>query len=405
MAQRFVITGASGFIGSQLVPRLKALDCDLLLVGRDTKLLDQIFPDTLSCSYDEIAKRAQGFDALIHLAVLNNNVRASADQFIGVNVNFLSQVIASAKSANIQRFVNVTTFHAVDGSRSNYAHSKRLALQMLEKEEELSIVNVFLPVVYGDSFAGNFSLFNKAPVLIKPLLLTLLTAALPTLHVDRFSSFIAHKIKNAPSKVLLANPQEENPVFRSVKRAMDLLFCVAVITILGWFLLAVWLLVYTTSSGPGIFAQKRVGLNGKLFTCYKFRTMQRGTKQAGTHEVTSSSVTQVGSFLRKTKIDELPQVWNILRGEMSLVGPRPCMPSQNKLVRERKQLGVLSVLPGITGLSQINGVDMRSPEILAQMDARYIAQRGLFAELKIIALTMLGKGGGDCIDGDRRSSD
>jgi lipopolysaccharide/colanic/teichoic acid biosynthesis glycosyltransferase len=111
--------------------------------------------------------------------------------------------------------------------------------------------------------------------------------------------------------------------------------------------------------------------------------------------MTADAITGVGAFLRKTKIDELPQVWNILRGELSLVGPRPGLPVQTKLTDERQAHGVFSVLPGITGLAQINGVDMSDPERLARMDAHYIAQRGLLLDLKIILATFLGRGQGD----------
>ena len=123
--------------------------------------------------------------------------------------------------------------------------------------------------------------------------------------------------------------------------------------------------------------------------------MKTGTKQAGTHEMTADAITGIGKFLRKTKIDELPQVWNILRGELSLVGPRPGLPIQTKLTEERQAHDVFSVLPGITGLAQINGVDMSDPERLARIDAQYIAQRGLLTDLKIIVATFLGRGQGD----------
>lgn len=125
--------------------------------------------------------------------------------------------------------------------------------------------------------------------------------------------------------------------------------------------------------------------------------MKQGTAQAGTHEVSSAAVTKIGAFLRKTKIDELPQIWNIFRGELSLVGPRPCLPVQTELNEARHKLGVYEITPGITGLAQINGIDMSRPELLAQWDARYIAQQSLLLDLKIIIATFTGSGQGDLV--------
>ena len=173
------------------------------------------------------------------------------------------------------------------------------------------------------------------------------------------------------------------------------MFCIAVIVFAGWILAIVWILVRLGSPGPGIFAQERVGKHGKTFVCYKFRTMKTGTRQAGTHELSADAITGVGAFLRKTKIDELPQVLNILRGELSLVGPRPGLPVQTRLTEARAAQGVFNVLPGITGLAQIQGIDMSDPERLAEVDARYIAQRGLLLDIKIIIATFLGRGQGD----------
>jgi len=395
MAKRFVVTGASGFIGVQLVPRLKAIGFELLLVGREPAQLTHVFPDIPNCSYDDLTEKASDYDALIHLAVLNNDVQANSKDFFRVNVDLLSQVVSSAKTANIRYFVNITTFQAIGDKRTPYANSKRKALKILEKESDIHVVNIFMPAVYGDEFAGKLSVLKKAPTLIRPIGFILLAAIVPTLHVDRLSSFIAEGVCEGSRNVFLADPQEQNPVYGSVKRIIDLLFSVAVIGLFGWLLFIVWLLVLTTSSGPGIFAQERIGKNRKAFTCYKFRTMKQGTKQAGTHEIPSGAVTRIGSILRKTKFDELPQVWNILRGDLSLVGPRPCLPVQEDLIKAREQLDALSVKPGITGLAQINGIDMVEPLRLARMDALYIARRGLLLEIEIIVSTLLGQGQGD----------
>ena len=395
MPKRVIITGASGFIGRQLVPRLVSAGFELLLVGRNPDALSELFPSVKTCSYASIAEDGRGFELLLHLAVLNNNALSDAGEFQQVNVDLLEQTLVAAKKAGISRFVNVTTFHAMDGHGSEYARSKRAALDILKAEENIENTNVFLPAVYGDEFAGKLAIVKKVPALLRPAVLTFLTALLPTVHVEELARFLATDIGSKPQSVLLANSQDQNIVYIIGKRLIDVLFSVAVITLAGWILAIVWVLIRLGSSGPGIFAQERVGQNGKTFICYKFRTMKTGTKQAGTHEMTADAITGIGAFLRKTKIDELPQVWNILRGELSLVGPRPGLPVQTKLTEERQAHGVFSVLPGITGLAQINGVDMSDPERLARLDAQYIAQRGLLLDLKIILATFLGRGQGD----------
>ncbi|WP_236012171.1 sugar transferase [Marinobacter mangrovi] len=150
-------------------------------------------------------------------------------------------------------------------------------------------------------------------------------------------------------------------------------------------------------TGSPIFRQERVGRFGSPFVLVKFRTMARETASVASHLAEFSSVTPLGRFLRKTKLDELPQLWNVLKGEMSLVGPRPCLFSQHELIEARKSLRVLDARPGITGLAQINDIDMSTPELLAETDARMLAQLDLPAYFQFIVLTVLGKGSGDRI--------
>ncbi|MDH5933733.1 sugar transferase [Vibrio splendidus] len=148
-------------------------------------------------------------------------------------------------------------------------------------------------------------------------------------------------------------------------------------------------------TGSPVFFQTRVGRNKKPFTLVKFRTMPVETKSVATHLVGASSVTKLGGFLRKTKLDELPQLYNVLKGEMSLVGPRPCLFNQQKLIDERESRGVLSVRPGVTGLAQINDIDMSTPEKLAEWDQRMINTLNTKLYFQYIIQTVLGKGSGD----------
>jgi lipopolysaccharide/colanic/teichoic acid biosynthesis glycosyltransferase len=188
---------------------------------------------------------------------------------------------------------------------------------------------------------------------------------------------------------------KQNFYYRAFRKTIDLAVSLVLILGLGLIVLLIWIIIKLDSPGPGLFAQIRVGRNGSLFTCYKLRTMKLGTLQIGTHELSAGHITRLGGFLRKFKIDEIPQVINILRGEMTLVGPRPCLPVQTHLISERKKLGVLDVLPGITGLSQVQNIDMSNPEILAQSDAKYLNLRSILLDFKIIIATIRGRGFGD----------
>lgn len=157
-----------------------------------------------------------------------------------------------------------------------------------------------------------------------------------------------------------------------------------IVTIIGLF-----------DTGSPIFVQTRVGKDKKPFKLIKFRTMAVDTKSVASHLANSSSITKLGGFLRKTKLDELPQLCNVLKGEMSLVGPRPNLFNQDELITEREALGVYRVRPGITGLAQVSEIDMSTPKLLAETDARMIASMSLKNYFKYILMTVSGSGQGD----------
>jgi len=150
--------------------------------------------------------------------------------------------------------------------------------------------------------------------------------------------------------------------------------------------------------GSPIFMQTRVGKNKKPFTLIKFRTMSLETKSVASHLASSSSITKHGSFLRKTKIDELPQLINVLKGEMSLVGPRPNLFNQAELIKERDARNVYHVLPGVTGLAQVNNIDMSTPQLLAETDQKMISTLSLKNYFKYIIRTATGSGKGDAVN-------
>jgi O-antigen biosynthesis protein WbqP len=165
-------------------------------------------------------------------------------------------------------------------------------------------------------------------------------------------------------------------------------------------LLGLPILVFLTilglfDTGSPIFTQTRVGRNKKPFTLVKFRTMRPNTTHIASHLASASSITPFGGFLRKSKLDELPQLWNVLKGDMSFVGPRPCLFNQEELISEREQREVFLVRPGITGLAQVNEIDMSTPVLLAETDAKMLEQLTLTDYFKYIIMTVSGSGAGD----------
>jgi O-antigen biosynthesis protein WbqP len=165
--------------------------------------------------------------------------------------------------------------------------------------------------------------------------------------------------------------------------------------------LVVLVVVGLFDTGSPLFRQKRVGRYKKPFTLVKFRTMKPDTAHVATHLADASAVTAFGKFLRRTKLDELPQLWNVLKGEMSLVGPRPCLFNQQELIDARERLGVFAARPGITGLAQVNEIDMSTPELLAETDARMLTSLGPKDYFRYILMTVTGKGSGDRISKDQ----
>ena len=150
-------------------------------------------------------------------------------------------------------------------------------------------------------------------------------------------------------------------------------------------------------TGAPLFTQVRVGQHKRPFTLVKFRTMRKDTQSVATHMVNPASVTKIGGFLRRTKLDELPQLWNVLKGEMSLVGPRPCLFNQQELIAEREARHVFDARPGITGIAQLQGIDMSTPRLLAETDALMLESLGVSLYFSCIFRTVMGSGRGDRI--------
>lgn len=179
-------------------------------------------------------------------------------------------------------------------------------------------------------------------------------------------------------------------------RCLDVILSFAGLVVLSPLLL-VLLALGLWDTGSPLFLQTRVGHRKLPFRLVKFRTMHPETVSVATHMVDATSVTPYGRFLRRTKLDELPQLWNVLIGEMSLVGPRPCLFSQQELIEARDALRVFDARPGITGLAQLSNIDMSTPRRLAKTDAEMLDAFGMRDYMYYIGLTLTGRGSGDPI--------
>ena len=179
-------------------------------------------------------------------------------------------------------------------------------------------------------------------------------------------------------------------------RFLDILFSFFGLVILSPFFLIIYLLGIFDTGSP-LFIQKRVGIEKKPFKLIKFRTMSIETESVASHLASSANITKLGRVLRKTKLDELPQLINVLLGSMSFVGPRPNLYNQLDLINHRSKKGIYNVRPGITGLAQINNIDMSTPELLAKIDGEMIQDMSLVNYFKYIMQTVTGSGSGDAI--------
>ena len=174
-----------------------------------------------------------------------------------------------------------------------------------------------------------------------------------------------------------------------MKRTFDIIFSLFCLIILIIPIIIISIFIKTLTPGKVIYWSQRVGIKNKLFLMPKFRTMKEDAPEIATDKLKNPNdyITKLGKFLRKTSLDELPQIWNILKGDMSFVGPRPALYNQYDLIKMRTNKGIHELKPGLTGWAQINGRDNLSNEMKVNYDYEYLIKRNLFFDLKIIFLT------------------
>lgn len=181
-------------------------------------------------------------------------------------------------------------------------------------------------------------------------------------------------------------------MYPQFKRIFDIIVCLVFLYFFWWLFVIIALCIYVEDRGNIIFRQRRIGKDKKEFYIYKFRTMAVNTpKDVPTHLLSDPKkyITKTGAILRKTSLDELPQIFNILKGEMSLVGPRPALYNQYDLIAQRDKYGANAVAPGLTGLAQVNGRDELPIDVKAKFDGEYVKNISFINDMKIILKTFV----------------
>jgi lipopolysaccharide/colanic/teichoic acid biosynthesis glycosyltransferase len=391
MVKRIAIPGASGFIGKQLVLLLEANGHELVLIGRDLNKLRELFPGRRTTDYNNLHEALEGVSAVIYLAVLNNHIHASEREFENANVSLLNSVVSQSQAAKVKQFIYLATTHD-HAANSTYARSKAKAAELLIHVQTPKVVIMRLPIVYGEKFTGKLGWLNPVPAALRAILFPIVASVKPTLNITKLANEI-EKVLNAETsqELLLTDQQQFNWFYFATRRTVDFAFAISFILLFWWVFVILWLAVKVTSNGSGIVAQQRVGRFGAAFPLYKFRSMSEETVKAGSHETESASLTKVGGFLRKTGLDGLSQIFNILRGEISLIGPQPCLEAHEELLIARIERNILDVLPGITGYAQIQNIQASDPERLADADELYVNIRTLPLDFHILWVTIIRK--------------
>jgi O-antigen biosynthesis protein WbqP len=178
-------------------------------------------------------------------------------------------------------------------------------------------------------------------------------------------------------------------IYLGIKRVLDLVAALFLLAMLSPLLLIIGLVIRLQDGGPAIFRQSRTGRDGKLFQFYKFRSMTTDTPNVESKAVGVQKITPFGKFIRRTNLDELPQFYNVLKGDMSLIGPRPPIPSQVKIIEMRRANGALKLRPGLTGWAQVNAFDGMSDAVKANFDGYYADNVSLWLDVWIVLRTLV----------------
>lgn len=386
---RIVVSGASGSVGSEIVPLLSRSGHVLLLISRYPETMQARYPKLQVVSVDDWESQAREYDVFLHLAVMNNDSATSRLEFFRANADLTASYAEGALRVKIGRFIYPSTVQALlPAHDSCYVESKLAGEKEARKLFSDSVEIVYLGLVHGTRFSGKLSFLNRFPEPIGRLFFPIFSAFKPTTGAKLLADYATETERFARNKPqILTDPKPANFTYRFWRMGLNVGFVAAVILLVP-VLLTFWLVIVLGSGRPGFFLQERLGRKGLSFRCAKFRTMKNGTESVGTHLVDEKSVTPLGSFLRRLKIDELPQAVNIALGQMTLIGPRPSLPTQLDVIGARELSGVVDYTPGLTGWAQVNGIDMSNPDKIAEYDAQYLGLQSVWLDVQILKRTL-----------------
>lgn len=383
------MTGASGFLGTQLVPSLLEAGHSVLIVSRNARRSMSLFPQCQVVAPDEWSSFGVGYDCVLHLAAMNSDARGDLAEYLEVNDKLAAKYAKEAKQASIPRFIYASSVHTLlPTKQSHYAVSKKKGEESVIRSFGPAVTVMYLGAVHGRSFPKKLSFLDRMAPPIGKFLFSLASILQPTTSVALITELIEDETAvGQVCRRILTDSKSQNIWYRVWQRLLNVAFLAGAIIvsplILGW-----WLTVVITDGRPGVFSQERVGKTSSRFICLKLRTMRKNTPSVGTHDLEDKYFLRGARFIRSINLDEFPQAINILQGHMNLIGPRPSLTSQLEIVKLREQAGVLELLPGLTGWAQVNAADMSSPRAVAKFDEEYLHLRSVSLDIEILLKTL-----------------
>ena len=380
------VSGKSGFLGEALVTALGAAHT-LTFLDREK---------------GPVAAELELQDIVYHLAARNNDRPGDLADFVKDNADLTVELYLAACAAGVKKFIFVSTTHAADPQKTDaYSLSKRQAEADLlaARQEGCDVTIVRFPAIWGAGAKGATRIISKLPPMLQGVGASVLRSLVPIVKKETAVQTLVQVLNedDLPQEIAVSDNLSIFSLYGAFVFVLNAVFVLAVAVLLPiLFVLAV--IIRLDSPGAALFVQPRVGRFGRVFKCIKFRTMFVDTDERPSHQHSHAQVTKLGRILRASKLDELPQAWNVLLGQMTLIGPRPGLLSQTELRSQRERYGVFTLSPGISGLSQIQKIDMSTPLKLSIVDARYICMRSILVDIKIAIATVLGRGGGDLVE-------